>query len=117
MGALLSREKLAAILARLESPFDGERAAAGLLASRMIRAAGLAWSDVILPPPAVAARPPPDPPKPSGWRATVAACRARPDRLTAWEIGFLAEIAGYRHEPSEKQMATLDGIARRVLRW
>ena len=38
--------KLAAILARLASPFEGERAAAGLLASAFIERHGLTWADL-----------------------------------------------------------------------
>ena len=38
--------KLAAILARLASPFEGERAAAGLLASAFVERHGLTWADL-----------------------------------------------------------------------
>lgn len=41
------RIRLAGIMARLASPFEGERAAAGLLASAFVDRHGLAWSDVI----------------------------------------------------------------------
>ena len=41
------RSKLLGILSRLESPFDGERAAAALLASRMLRAKNLQWDSLI----------------------------------------------------------------------
>ena len=40
------RARLASILARLASPYEGERAAAGLLASAFIEKHGLAWSDL-----------------------------------------------------------------------
>jgi hypothetical protein len=40
------RTKLGAILARLASPYDGERAAAGLLASAFVARHNLAWSDL-----------------------------------------------------------------------
>lgn len=43
------RGKLAKILARLGSEHDGERAAAGLLASRLLREAGLSWEDLLAP--------------------------------------------------------------------
>lgn len=60
---MLQVDKLAAVLARLESLFDGERAAAGLLASRMVRAAGLTWHDVLRgPAPEPSPRPEPPPP-------------------------------------------------------
>lgn len=40
------RAKLSGILARLASPYDGERAAAGLLASAFVTKHGLAWADL-----------------------------------------------------------------------
>jgi hypothetical protein len=40
------RAKLSSILARLASPYDGERAAAGLLASAFVAKHGLAWADL-----------------------------------------------------------------------
>jgi hypothetical protein len=46
--ALIPRERarLSSILARLASPYDGERAAAGLLASAFVAKHGLAWADL-----------------------------------------------------------------------
>lgn len=44
--SLAERTKLAAIMARLASPYDGERAAAGLLASAFVARHNLAWSDL-----------------------------------------------------------------------
>jgi len=48
-GFLSVREqaRLAGILSRLASPFENERAIAGLLASAMVEKHGLLWSDVI----------------------------------------------------------------------
>ncbi len=40
------RARLSSILARLASPYDGERAAAGLLASAFVAKHGLAWADL-----------------------------------------------------------------------
>jgi hypothetical protein len=40
------RARLAAILARLASPFEGERAAAGLLASAFVAKHELTWSNL-----------------------------------------------------------------------
>ncbi len=40
------RTKLGAIMSRLASPYDGERAAAGLLASAFVARHGLAWPDL-----------------------------------------------------------------------
>lgn len=46
--ALTPREqtRLAAILARLASPYEGERAAAGLLASAFVSKHNLVWADL-----------------------------------------------------------------------
>jgi len=40
------RARLSSILARLASPYEGERAAAGLLASAFVAKRGLAWADL-----------------------------------------------------------------------
>ncbi len=40
------RARLNSILTRLASPYDGERAAAGLLASAFVAKHGLAWADL-----------------------------------------------------------------------
>ncbi len=47
-GALTPRERarLAGILARLASPYESERAAAGLLASAFVAKHGLTWADL-----------------------------------------------------------------------
>jgi len=63
---LTPREKarLSGILARLASPHDGERAAAGLLASAFVAKRGLAWADLVetLQPAAKAPAAPEEPP-------------------------------------------------------
>ena len=41
------RARLAGILSRLSSSFDGERAAAGLLATEFVAKHNLAWSDLV----------------------------------------------------------------------
>ena len=40
------KARLSSILARLASPYEGERAAAGLLASAFVAKRGLAWADL-----------------------------------------------------------------------
>ncbi len=82
------RARLAGILARLASPYESERAAAGLLASAFVEKHGLAWADLtsILEPrpraPAVSEEPQPiqDRRRTSGkgWRGF---CRRRFVRL------------------------------------
>jgi hypothetical protein len=99
-------DRLAAILTRLESPFDGERAAAALLASRELRKLGLTWQEL------VGARHPASETRPS-WRDLVAQCRRHPAELTAWEADFLGTLAAYR-TISERQREVLAKIAGRL---
>ena len=95
------RAKLAAILGRLGSEFDGERAAAGLMADRLVREAGLTWPDVL------AAPPPATPPPPiEDWRACAAWCADRPELLNPWEQSFLSGLAA-RHKPLTPRQANI----------
>jgi hypothetical protein len=96
------RTKLIRILGMLGSEFDGERAAAGALASRMLKDADLAWADVVSPhieiyaqdrPRRQQAKPEPDIDPIAGrdWRIVCEICRKHPTRLTAWEDIFLRD--------------------------
>ena len=122
LPALAARdaELLAKILGRLGSDHDGERAAAGLLASQFIKARGLSWYDVIQPhapqprrswhdddteEPTVAGRP---------WRAVARELAADPDGLSAWEASFAQSLARWPGRPSPKQLAVLRGLAEKV---
>ena len=103
-------DKLARILGMLGSEHDGERAAAGLLATRTVREMGTTWSELL--------RPPATPhlernPAAIGWRTMVAVCRSRPDLLSAWEREFVASV-GRQRQVSEKQSAVLARLAQRV---
>jgi hypothetical protein len=102
-------DRLSKLCGLFSSDHDGERANAAGLADRFLRDRGWRWTDVLTAP----SLSPPDPP---AWQSTVAACRARPDRLSAWELDFLAELATYRHPPSGKQADILARIAARVAR-
>lgn len=101
------RAKLAAILARLGSPYDGERAAAGLLADRFVRDRDLSWGDVLAPP-ASAERAAPDPhpePAPEPWRVEAAELLLHRDALNAWERDFLRQILSFpRLSPKQAEM-------------
>jgi hypothetical protein len=102
------RRKLIGILGRLGSDHDGERAAAGLLASRLLQSAGLTWSRLLEP--AVEHKLP----ELGTWRQTAARCLERSGSLRAWEIGFLRDLPGFRRL-SVKQRYVLNEIAGRVL--
>jgi hypothetical protein len=102
------RAKLAAILGRLGSDFDGERAAAGLLATRFMRDHALTWPD-LLAAPAPATPPPP----PADWRRRAAWCAERAELLSGWEASFLAGMAQRAAPPTEKQGRVLDRLVQR----
>ncbi len=102
----VERKRLIGILGRLGSDADGERAAGGLLASRMLRTSGLTWEQVI------ADGSPRAIPQSSatGWRSDLELCRQHVARLSHWEQGFIANIAR-RSWLTHKQIATLTEIA------
>lgn len=110
-GSTLStseREKLAHILNRLASPYDGERAAAALLATRFIAAHGLTWTEILGPAPAVH-RPSP------AWREQARALLAYVSLLNSWEFAFLIDLVSF-HDISPRQAAKLEAIAEKVRR-
>ena len=112
--------KLIGILGRLASDQLGERAAAGLLASRMLRNHGLTWSDVIggvqrleLPPElaraaeeARAARA-----AQRGIGQELAFCARHVTQLKVWERQFIENVA-MRSRTSPKQAAIVCEIAK-----
>jgi hypothetical protein len=102
------RARLAAILGRLGSEHDGERAAAGLLATRFMRDHGLTWPDLL------AAPAPSTPPPPvTDWRRRAAWCAERAELLSGWEASFLANMAERATPPTEKQGRVLDRLVQR----
>lgn len=111
--------KVVALLSMLSSPYDGERANAGLLVTRLIKAKGLVWSDLIRP--ALPYCPPPPPPRPApasamfSWQTQVARCLTAQSLLTLWENEFLHSITR-RHSLTAKQEETLATIVERLAR-
>jgi hypothetical protein len=108
------RHKFVSILARLASDFDGERAAAGLLGTRMLQSKGLAWADLIVQPKISApGRMGMSEPPTNGWHSELAICTRHIAMLTPWERTF---IAGLQHSrlKSVKQRAILAKIAAKV---
>ena len=100
------RRKLVSILGMLGSDADGERAAAGLLATKLLKSASLTWDQLIPEQPIALHR---DAPPSPAWRATVAFCQKRNWQLTAWERGFLESVA-CRRSLSPKQHAILSRV-------
>lgn len=88
--------RLVKVLGMLGSDHDGERAAAALQASRLLRDRGLTWEEVLARPRAT-----PNPYGPADlsdtapvWRQVAARCRGAAARLSVWEVAFLDSIAG-----------------------
>lgn len=109
-------DRLAKICGRLSSDFDGERAAAALLATGLLRQHGLTWAELI----AAAAVPGQTHLERrvhgEGWRRTIGRCLDREEALTPWEIEFLRGVEQQRRDsPTPKQQSILDRIADRVL--
>jgi hypothetical protein len=99
-GAGLDRDRLSKILARLSSPFDGEVAAAGRAAHRLIRAAGLSWEQVFEPAP-IGGVAEDDP---------IGFCLDRAELLTDWERRFLGSIRRQPYPLTGKQCRVLRRI-------
>jgi hypothetical protein len=100
------RSRLVAMLGMLGSAHAGERDAAGLAATRLLRDRGLTWADIVLPGA-------PSAPSAGDWRQQAAEAARYPGLLTAWERTFLAKI-GHFPRLSEKQQATLAAIVAKV---
>jgi len=100
------RTRLVGVLGLLSSDFAGERAAAALLATKMLRDRGLCWSDLIADqiPPSIATRSAAEPTSDFGL------CLKHIDKLSDWEKGFVRSLAGVRRR-SVKQLAVLSRIA------
>ncbi len=101
------RTRLIGVLGRLGSDFDGERAAAGLLATRLLKSTGLTWEEVLVPRLASNqghAQPQPDRGDDLGL------CLRHLDELTGWESNFVLSLSTVRGR-SPKQVAVLQRIA------
>jgi hypothetical protein len=102
------RRKLVAVLGRLSSDHAGERDAAALAATRMLKQHGATWDALLLQPA------PQREPLHSVWRDTCAALSKRPNDLRQWERTFVADLPRF-HRISTKQRYVLNEIAKRVL--
>lgn len=104
------RDRLLKLLALLASDHAGERDAAALAATRLLRRAGLGWDDVIACHVPVAL---PIRHVPLGWRRTVEFCLRHPGSLRPWEAGFLRNLRGFARL-SQRQLSILTEIAERL---
>jgi hypothetical protein len=91
------RDKLIRILGMLGSDFDGERASAGLLASRLLKVNNITWADVVCIPQKKAGPPKFDDNDPLGrdWRGTAIRCQQFSHLINAWETEFLSGLPGF----------------------
>ena len=106
--------RLVGILGRLGSDHDGERAAAGLLASRMLRAAGLGWADVIGAGGGArvgTAASPGGPGAGTAGQGDLTLCLRWLGELSAWEVGFVTDLRTRRRLMTPGQAAKLRQVA------
>ena len=109
-------EKLIKVLGLLESPHAGERAAAGLKATALLRSLNITWADIINPKPNQFVLPDTrvsDKHPPLGLSAELALLRANLDVLTPWEREFVFNLGRFRRL-SPKQRAVVDRLILKV---
>lgn len=120
-------EKLIKIAGMFGSASEGERANAALLASTIVRDAGLTWAEVLapqLPPPIDLDGPIPKPkPQQKTWnkrktnlRLDIEGMLKTPDLLTPWEREFLANVRDNPSPPSPKQKGIVNQIKNKFAR-
>lgn len=108
-------ERLVRLLGMLGSDFDGERASAALMASRLLKSKGLTWAELLTPAVCYTRQPFPETSPYYSWREEVSACLCREEMLTAWEREFLSSIVN-RRSLTSRQQHTLDDVLARVAR-
>jgi hypothetical protein len=110
MTERLDQDLLAKILGLLGSDHAGERAAAGLKAHELVRAAGLTWRDVLDGAVAIV----PQLEINQSWDSVLAECCVHKDKLSARERDFVVNLARRRGKPSPKQITWLSAIYQRL---
>jgi hypothetical protein len=114
IGTSLNRKKLVKTLGMLGSEHDGEIAAAGRAADKLVREAGLRWPDIVAP-----ALPPPRQAS-NGWRDPehlLAIVLDNAEFLSEWEFNFVTSIRQHRQRRrplSSKQFKVLEQIFDKV---
>jgi hypothetical protein len=105
------RKRLVGICERLASPFDGERAAAALLAHQFLAARGLTFADVLH------AEPPPPVVVPAyrTWREAGETCLYdHSQALTEWEARFLQDVLRRGYALTERQAFVMRRICQKT---
>jgi hypothetical protein len=106
------RDKLARLLGMLGSDHLGEVANAGRLADKLVRNAGLTWSDIIAPALSSPHIDPDTDPSGADWRRTAAACSRYPHLLNRWEAEFLAGLLRFPRLSLKQRSALLKIVVR-----
>jgi hypothetical protein len=102
-------ETIAKLIPRLGSTFDGEVVATSRAIERTLRSAGFDWHDL-----AAAVGGTSKDHDIRDWRALVRFCIKHLDLLNPHEVAFLCNIAQWRGQPTERQIAWLLQIAEYV---
>ncbi|MGH9553466.1 MAG: hypothetical protein ACRD3W_29055, partial [Terriglobales bacterium] len=101
--------KLIKLLGMLGSAHAGERAAAGLKATELLRSLDMSWEDVILPQQKMLIGPK-EPKDRTGIGTKLALLRDNIDQLSKWERKFVRSLSRF-HRLSPKQIAVVDRLA------
>jgi hypothetical protein len=111
-----ARERLVMCLGMLGSAHDGEVLAAAKAAERLRRQSGATWGELLQAPSADGQSEPRGARAGAagGWREVVRVGLSRAASLSAWERQFLAVLASYQRDPSDKQIGILAGIAAKL---
>jgi hypothetical protein len=102
----VERDRLGKLLGMLGSDHDGEVAAAGRAADRLVREAGLTWREVLAAPQF--------PKLPSSAATLIMECFRLSDLLSDWELEFLRSIARRSGHLSARQAECLNRICVRL---
>jgi len=105
-AVVIDRDRLVKLLGMLGSAHDGEVAAAGRAADRLVREAGLRWPDII----PAANRDAPD------IASAISIAIRFENLLTDWESQFVRSLRRQRRPASDKQRAILAEIIDKVKR-
>lgn len=105
------RTRLIGILGLLGSSFDGERAAAGLLASRLLRDRGLTWTDLL-----GEGQPREAPYRNQAGSGGLGLCLRHIKYLTEWEQQFVRSLA-MRSQCSQKQNEIVRKLVLKLRAW
>jgi hypothetical protein len=115
--------KLGSVCGMLGSDFPGERANAAEAATKLLKAHGVTWRQLVEQAFAVPAKPAGKPRakgKAAGkvdepdWRAQVMRCALYAHRLSEWEQLFIQNMQAWTSPPSAKQLAVLTRLFAKV---